>query len=156
MNIKRYVLPLLASLAFASCGPSLRQVPFMPQGTAVEGSIRLDSFADFEALIMEADTFLLTITNMTCSCTHDFLPHYNRYLQEKDIVGYDMEYSQVLHQTDKKGLPVTDANSPILAIFEAGLLVYSYAYETGDAKHNVVLNSYEGLVDYLEDRIDVA
>ena len=151
--VKTILLPL--SLLLFSCNEPMEQVVFTRFETPVESIEILTSFDAFETLIDQEKTFLLTVTNNTCTCTSDFMPLYEQYLIGNDIVGYAIEYHYVLYEPEKHGLPVFDANSPILTIFDAGVMKYYRSYKIGDGTYNKTFTDYDSLSQYLEDRIDV-
>ncbi len=148
---------LLALLpVFSSCGASLEPVMIQPSPTPVVAATDLADFGQFADLVADERSFVLTITNPTCTCTSEFLPHFDRYLSENDIPGYTLRYSLVLYETEKHGLPVVDSNSPILVIYAEGSLKYAYSYETGNSKHNRIFTIYDDLLAYLSARIQIA
>jgi len=154
-NLIKAALPLVTLLTLACSGP-LEKVSFTHPSEDVTVSVSLSSYDAFVTLIETEATFILTITNARCSCTADFMPHYDRFLSEYNIVGYTLEYTFVLYETEKYGLPVVDANSPILTIYDAGVIKYSRSYKIGDANFNRTFTDYQALVQYLEARIDVS
>lgn len=133
----------------------LDQVVFTASSTPINTSTQLVSYSEFETMVANTESFILTITNQTCACTVEFIPLFNQYLTTMNIPGYTLEYTQVLYQQNKHGLPVTDANSPILTVFDHGILKYSRAYKVGDANYNRTFTNYDELARYLGDRIDV-
>ncbi len=148
---------LLALLpVFSSCGASLEPVIIEASLTPVAAATDLANFDQFTDLVADSGSFVLTITNPTCTCTTEFLPHFDRYLSENDIPGYTLRYSLVLYETEKHGLPVVDSNSPILVIYADGSLRYAYSHETGNSKHNRVFTVYDDLLAYLSARIQIA
>lgn len=149
------VFPVLA-LMVTACNATLEKVVLNPAIEPVTNSTSLNSFVSFTQLIEGQSSFILTITNSRCTCTAEFMPHYDRFLSERNLTGYTLEYTMVLYEPQKYELPVTDANSPILTIYESGALKYFKAYKTGDSKHNLTFTDYDALVTYLEARIDVS
>lgn len=145
----------LLTLLTTSCQTPLDKVIFTQLEPPVTASIALD-YAGLVTLIESEATFLLTITNSRCTCTTEFMPHYDRFISEQNIAGYTLEYTEVLYEPVKYGLPVVDSNSPILTIYQTGLLKYDLAYKIGDSKFNLPFTNYDALAQYLLDRIDVS
>jgi hypothetical protein len=152
-----FKIALLASLAFFSgCRSPLEKVSIAASATPITTATDLENYDEFASLVSAHGSFILTVTNKTCTCTTEFLPYYDQYLSENNIPGYTLEYALVLYENEKYGLPVVDSNSPILTIYDAGTIKYAYSYQTGDGNHNRVFTSYDVLSSYLGDRIDVS
>ncbi|MFA5235779.1 MAG: hypothetical protein WC399_02885 [Bacilli bacterium] len=146
---------LLALLPiFSGCGP-LERVAIHASDTPVVAAVDLSTFAQFATLVTAEESFVVTVTDPTCTCTTEFMPHYQQYLTTNNIPGYTLRYSLVLYESEKYGLPVVDSTSPILVIYETGSLKYVYTYESGKRQHNRVFTSYDDLARYLDDRLEI-
>jgi hypothetical protein len=153
-KLLKVIWPLLALISGA-CQQSFDKVPFSHQNPPISASLALD-YEGFVVLVEQQATFLLTITNSRCTCTSEFMPLYDNFIEANNIAGYTLEYTEVLYEPVKHGLPVIDSNSPILTIYQDGNLKYSLTYKIGDANFNRPFTDYDALSQYLEARIDVS
>jgi|GEM_PF-1607486 len=151
---KRWALAL-TSLMLLGCA-ELEPVVITQSLSLVNGHTVLNSHEALGSLVADGKSFVIAVTNMTCTCTLDFLPLYDDFLSEVQIVGYTIEYSFLQYEEQKFDLSVEDANTPILAIFDTGLLKYQIEYIVGNASHNRVFTVYEELNAYLGARINAA
>jgi hypothetical protein len=87
---------------------SLEPVMIQPSPTPVVAATDLAVFGQFADLVADERSFVLTITNPTCTCTRNSFPFRPLFVRER-YSGYTLRYSLVLYETEKHGLPVVDS-----------------------------------------------
>lgn len=145
---------LLAVISLASCGTSTDRVFMLDE--ANRSSITLTSYAELEVLVTGDSTFLIVIGNESCSCTTVFMPFVEDFVEAFGVPFYYLEYTKLLNQEEKFGLPVVVPNIPVLGIFDAGELHAYRAYNVNNSSQNSMFESYEGLTTYLADYVTIS
>jgi hypothetical protein len=129
-------------------------IPFADELKTVNGSLSsLGSYGELEVLINQDTTFILVVGNATCGCTVEFLPVFRQWVESTKIVTYYLEFTQLLDQPQKFGIPLVTNNVPILSIFDTGVLAFSKAYNPNRTSDNQLFYSLSLLTEWLESRI---
>ena len=113
----------------------------------------LTSYSAFSALVEAKENFVIVITNMSYSSTTDFLPILNQYIQEEGIKVYMLESTLIYSEAEHYGLPIRTADTPIIGIYENGVLAYHKAYVTGEAEQNKPFTNFDAFKAWFEDKI---
>ncbi|MHB9098486.1 MAG: hypothetical protein ACYC5X_11780 [Syntrophales bacterium] len=154
------IVTLLSSLVILSaCGgsssvsPNDKKVNLITGYSDITTYETLANYSKFSALVEAEETFVIIITNMSRSSTTVFLPILNQYIQEEGIKVYLLESTLIYPKAEHYGLPIRTADTPIIGIYENGVLAYHKAYVTGEAEQNKPFTSFDAFKAWLEDKI---
>ncbi len=113
----------------------------------------LEEYSAFSTLVESESTFIIVITNTSCSCTTTFLPILRDYVSENQLRVYTLELDLIKYQSDFFGLPITTGETPILGIYQDGNLKHYKSYITGNATKNKPFTDADAFATWMEERI---
>ncbi|MCX5775362.1 MAG: hypothetical protein NTV44_03240 [Firmicutes bacterium] len=146
---------ILSAAMLSACGGNtvLHKVNLITGYSSLTTYVALSEYSSFSALVEAEANFVIVITNSSCSCTTDFYPILNQYISEEGVKIYTLEESLIKYETEHYGLPIATADSPIIAIYEGGVLAYYKSYITGNATKNKAFTDYAAFKVWFEDRV---
>lgn len=161
--MNKYIIKIATLLAFSvllsACGGSAsvttndKKVNLITGYSDISTYETLTNYSEFSALVEAKENFVIVITNMSRSSTTDFLPILNQYIQEEGIKVYMLESTLIYPEAEHYGLPIRTADTPIIGIYENGVLVYHKAYVTGEAEQNKPFTNFDAFKAWFEDKI---
>lgn len=145
---------IAGSLIVTGCGSTTDdRVNLMNAYSGIATYQTLNEYSAFSALVESESTFIIVITNLSCSCTTTFLPILRQYISEHQILVYTLELEDIKYQSEFYGLPITTGETPILGIYQDGLLKHYKSYVTGNATKNKPFTNLDAFAEWMEARI---
>ncbi len=143
-----------ATLMLTGCStPTDNRVNLITGYSNLDSYQVLTEYSAFSTLVESESTFVIVITNMSCSCTTTFLPILRQFISENHVLVYTLELDAIRYQSEFYGLPITTGETPILGIYEDGALAHYKSYITGNATKNKPFTNYEAFVAWMEERV---
>ena len=86
-KVKYYVLLFISIVLLTSCGSS---------------NLKSISYSELNKKLDNKETFFFIVTRDGCSHCEDFIPKVEEVLDEYDIVGYNLNYSDLSEEDDEE------------------------------------------------------
>lgn len=154
------IASLLTSLVLLSaCGgsssvaPNAKKVNLITGYSDITTYKTLNDYSEFSALVEARENFVIVITDTSSKRTTDYFPILNQYIQEEGIEVYTLENTLIPSEGEHYGLPIRTADTPIIGIYEDGVLAHYKAFITGEADLNKPFTNFAAFKTWLEDRI---